>query len=54
MSFSEDAGNEITCGLRKTQNNVVVAYVPLTDPRAKVDGVLKSLEFVPPDFKLKP
>ena len=54
MSFSEDAGNEITCGIRKTQNNVVVAYVPLTEPRAKVDGALKSLEFVPPDFKLKP
>jgi len=54
MSFSEDAGSEITCGIRKTQNNVVVAYVPKTDPRAKMDGVLKSLEFVPPDFKLKP
>lgn len=54
MSFSEDAGDEITCGVRKTQNNVVVAYVPLNDPRAKVDGALKSLEFVPPDFKLKP
>ena len=54
VSFSEDAGNQITCGLRKTQNNVVVAYVGATDPRAKVDGVLKSLEFVPPDFKLKP
>ena len=54
MSFSEDAGNEITCGIRKIQNNVVVAYVALTVPRAKVDGALKSLEFVPPDFKLKP
>jgi FimV-like protein len=54
MSFSEDAGNEITCGIRKTQNNVVVAYVPLNYPHAKVDGALKSLEFVPPDFKLKP
>lgn len=54
MSFSDDAGNEITCGIRKTQNNVVVAYVPGTDPRVKMDGVLKSLEFVPPDFKLKP
>lgn len=53
-SFSEDAGKEITCGIRKTQNNVVVAYVPKTDPRAKTDGVLKSVEFVPPDFKLEP
>ena len=54
MSFSEDAGNQITCGIRKTQNSVVVAYVPPTDQRAKIDGVLKSLEFVPSDFKLKP
>jgi hypothetical protein len=54
VSFSEDAGKEITCGPRKTQNNVVVAYAPATDLRAKIDGVLKSVEFVPPDFKLKP
>jgi FimV-like protein len=54
VSFSEDAGNQITCGIRKTQNNVVVAYVPPTDQRARIDGVLKSLEFVPSDFKLKP
>ena len=54
VSFSEEAGSEITCGARKTQNNVVVAYLPATDPHAKVDGLLKSVEFVPPDFKLKP
>jgi len=53
-SFSQDAGNQITCGIRKTLNSVVVAYLPPTDPRARVDGVLTSLEFVPPDFKLKP
>jgi FimV-like protein len=54
VSFSDDAGRQITCGLRKPQNNVVVAYVPATDPRLKIEGVLKSVEFVPPDFKLKP
>ena len=54
VSFSEDAGRQITCGLRKPQNNVVVAYVPATDARLKTDGVLKSVEFVPADFKLKP
>jgi tetratricopeptide (TPR) repeat protein len=54
MSFSEDAGGQVTCGLRKPENNVVVSYVPTTDPRSKIDGVLKSVEFVPPDFKLKP
>jgi len=38
VSFSEDAGRDITCGLRKPQNNVVVAYVPKTDARLKIDG----------------
>ncbi|HEV7684195.1 MAG TPA: FimV/HubP family polar landmark protein [Pyrinomonadaceae bacterium] len=54
VSFSDDAGNQITCGIRKTQNSVVVDFVPANNVRARVDGVLKSLEFVPSDFKLKP
>jgi hypothetical protein len=53
MSFSPDAGGEVTCGLRKPENNVIVAYVPATETHAKVDGVIRSVEFVPPDFKLK-
>ena len=43
---------EITCGERK--NVVVVCYLPNTDKRVKADGTLKSIEFVPADFKLKP
>ena len=54
MSFSEDAGGQVTCGPRKPENNVVVAYLPAADPRPKFDGAIKSVEFVPPDFKLKP
>lgn len=54
LSFSEDAGSQVTCGPRKPENNVIVCYLPATDPRAKIDGVIKSIEFVPPDFKLKP
>ena len=53
-SFSSDSGGEITCGPRKLENNVVVAYTPAKDPRAKSDGLITSLEFVPSDFKLKP
>jgi hypothetical protein len=53
MSFSEDAGGQVTCGPRKPENNVVVAYLASTDPRPKFDGVIKSIEFVPPDFQLK-
>jgi tetratricopeptide (TPR) repeat protein len=53
-SFSADSGGQITCGPRKPENNVVVLYAGSTDARPKVDGIAKSLEFVPPDFKLKP
>ena len=53
-SFSEDAGREVTCGPRKPENNVIVCYLAATDPHAKIDGLIKSIEFVPPDFKLKP
>jgi FimV-like protein len=45
---------EITCGDRKPETSVVVCYVPGIDKRLKIDGVLKSIEFVPSDFKLKP
>jgi hypothetical protein len=54
VTFSEDASGQITCGPRKPENNVVVAYVPSTEPRPRVEGVVKSVEFVPSDFRLKP
>lgn len=54
LSFSDDAGGQITCGPRKPENNVVVAYVPTTEPLPRMDGVVKAIEFVPQDFKLKP
>jgi tetratricopeptide (TPR) repeat protein len=52
-SFSPDAGGEISCGQRKPESNVVVCYVASTDARTKVDGTLRSIEFVPKDFQLK-
>jgi len=52
-SFTNDAGSEINCGPRKTLNPVVVCYQPVSDPKAKYDGELRSLEFVPNEFKLK-
>jgi predicted Zn-dependent protease len=54
VTFSKDTRGEITCGPRKPESNVVVAYIPSTAPRSKVDGVIKSVEFVPRDFTLKP
>ena len=53
-TFTADAGGQLTCGPRKPEDNIVVAYVPTADTRSKVDGVVKSVEFVPHDFKLKP
>lgn len=53
MSFSEDAGGQVTCGPRKPENNVVVSYLPPTNTRLKIDGLIKSVQFVPHDFKLK-
>lgn len=53
VAFSPDAGPEITCGARKAENSVVVCYVPSEDSRARTDGTVKSIEFVPREFKLK-
>jgi len=52
-AFTADAGSEITCGPRKPVNPVVICYVPTTDPKARYDGDLRSVEFVPSDFKLQ-
>lgn len=53
-TYDTNVKGEITCGERKPANLVVVCYLPNADKRVKADGTLKSIEFVPPDFKLKP
>ena len=53
VSFTETARGEISCGLRNPENDVVINYLPAGDARAKIDGVMKSMQFVPSDFKLK-
>ena len=52
VSFTSDVGGEITCGPRKGQDFVVVTYKSLKDAKAKTDGTMVSIEFVPKDFKL--
>ncbi|MCU1264275.1 MAG: Tfp pilus assembly protein PilF [Acidobacteria bacterium] len=52
-AFSVDAGMEVTCGPRKIESSVIICYLPLTDPKAKFEGTIRSVEFVPKDFKLK-
>ena len=52
-TYDPKVQGEITCGDRKPENSVIVAYVPNTDRKVKADGILKSIEFVPSDFTLK-
>jgi hypothetical protein len=53
VAYTPDAGNQISCGARKPENAVVVTYRALSDTRAKVDGEIVAIEFVPADFQLK-
>ena len=53
-TYDTSVKGEITCGERKPANAVIVNYVPNTDKKIKADGTIKSVEFVPSDFKLKP
>lgn len=52
-TFASEVAGEITCGVGKPENPVVMCYLPLKGPRAKADGTAKSIEFVPRDFKLQ-
>jgi tetratricopeptide (TPR) repeat protein len=51
-TYDPKVNGDITCGPWKGPATVVVCYVLGADKRAKVDGVLKSVEFVPAEFKL--
>ena len=53
-TYDPSVKGEISCGERKPANAVIVAYVANADKRLKIDGILKAIEFVPADFKLKP
>ena len=47
---------EMTCGPRKTQENVVLTFRPTKDPKdlkAKIEGDAVAVELVPKDFQLK-
>lgn len=56
VAYTQDAGAEVSCGPRKTQNNVILTYRPTSDPkdaRARIDGDAIAAELVPKDFQLK-
>ena len=53
VNFSQEADSQLTCGARKTETSSVVTYRAAADARAKTDGSLVALEFVPANFQLK-
>jgi tetratricopeptide (TPR) repeat protein len=56
VSFTRDAPSHLTCGGRKNQENVVVTFRPVSDPKdqkAKIDGDAIAVEMVPKEFVLK-
>lgn len=54
LAFTPEAGGELTCGPVRNEPPVVVTFRPPPDKRAKTDGALAALEFVPAKFQLKP
>jgi hypothetical protein len=46
-------GQQIGCGARKPENLVVATFRLSSDAKAKTNGEIVSLEFVPKNFKLK-
>jgi hypothetical protein len=53
VNFNQEADSQLTCGARKTDTPSVVTYRASSDARAKTDGALVALEFVPANFQLK-
>jgi hypothetical protein len=51
-TYISDVGGELTCGIRRTEDAVVVTYKSSSNQN-KVDGVPVVLEFVPKEFKFK-
>jgi tetratricopeptide (TPR) repeat protein len=53
-TYDPSIRGDISCGERKPANAAVIAYIVDADAKLKINGILKSIEFVPSDFKLKP
>ena len=53
-SYNPAIQGDITCGARKPGETAVFIIVRKADKRLKIDGTIKSIEFVPADFKLTP
>ena len=52
-SYTPGMSGQIQCGQRNPVYEVVVIYRPAKDAKAKADGQIISVEFVPKEYKLK-
>jgi tetratricopeptide (TPR) repeat protein len=53
VAYTPQAGSQLSCGPRKLQSRVVVTFRAAKVARAKSDGEMVALEFVPDNFKLR-
>jgi tetratricopeptide (TPR) repeat protein len=51
-TFTGEVSGELTCGVRKTPEWIILTYKPAPNTRAKTEGEPVAIEFVPKDFKL--
>lgn len=51
-AFTQMTGDNITCGTRKPEDYVVATFRPTTVAKAKFNGDIIALEFMPKEFKL--
>ena len=52
-TYTPQAGGVLSCGPRKLESPAIVTYRAASDARAKTDGEIVALEFVPANFKLR-
>jgi tetratricopeptide (TPR) repeat protein len=52
-TFTQTIKGEITCGVRKNSEPVVVTYKPVGESRTPAAGTAITMEFVPKEFRLK-
>ncbi|HKQ52879.1 MAG TPA: tetratricopeptide repeat protein [Pyrinomonadaceae bacterium] len=52
-AYTQEAGGDLICGARRPESFVVVTYRAAAGGKAKADGVITALEFVPSNFQMK-
>jgi len=53
-TYNPDVKGDLSCGVRKPEDPIVVCFKPQANKALKSDGEVISIEFVPAGFKLSP